>query len=105
MKILWNNRAFTLIEMMIVLLIISTLLLIAVPNMTKSNSVATSKGCDATVDLLQTQVGAYAIENEGNYPTDLDTLETEGYVSRILCPNGSKPDYNNADGKVTKNES
>ncbi len=32
-----NDRAFTLIEMMIVLLIISVLVLVAIPNVTKSS--------------------------------------------------------------------
>ena len=44
-----NNRGFTLIEMMIVLLVISVLLIITIPNVTKHNSKINSKGCDAFV--------------------------------------------------------
>ncbi|WP_096201240.1 competence type IV pilus major pilin ComGC [Bacillus sp. FJAT-45350] len=79
-----NDSGFTLIEMMIVLMIISILLLIAVPNMTKNNTVASSKGCDATVDLLQAQVGAYEIET-GESPANLQVLKEKGYVDRIEC--------------------
>ena len=48
-----HERGFTMIEMMIVLLIITVLLLIAVPNMVKNNHVAQSKGCEATIQLLK----------------------------------------------------
>ena len=46
------QKGFTLIEMLIVLMIISILLLIAVPNMSKNTKVANEKGCDATIDLF-----------------------------------------------------
>lgn len=37
-KLLKNNRGFTLVEMMIVLLIISVLILISIPNVTKHSA-------------------------------------------------------------------
>lgn len=73
--------------MMIVLLIISILLLIAVPNMTKSNSVVKQKSCEATVKLLQSEVAQYEMETDTPLP-DLDTLKKEGYVDQITCPDG-----------------
>ena len=48
MKILTNERAFTLIEMMIVLLIISVLILVAIPNVTKHSKNIDEKGCEPT---------------------------------------------------------
>ncbi|MBU8908979.1 competence type IV pilus major pilin ComGC [Desertibacillus haloalkaliphilus] len=89
MKKLKEQAAFTMIEMMIVLMIISILLLVAVPNMTKNNSVASSKGCEATIDLLQSQVGAYKIEENAEL-TDLTLLEDEKYVQRVECPDGTE---------------
>jgi len=44
-----NQKGFTLIEMMIVLLVISVLLVITVPNVTKNNSSINEKGCEAFV--------------------------------------------------------
>jgi competence protein ComGC len=75
------------IEMMIVLLIISILLLIAVPNMTKSNAVVKQKSCEATVKLLQSEVAQYDMENTTPL-SNLSTLQTEGYVDHITCPDG-----------------
>lgn len=40
-----NEKGFTLIEMMIVLFVISILLLITIPNVTKNQSSITEKGC------------------------------------------------------------
>ncbi|MFF2854521.1 prepilin-type N-terminal cleavage/methylation domain-containing protein, partial [Peribacillus sp. NPDC058002] len=39
-----NERGFTLIEMLIVLLVISILLIITIPNITKNQSTIQSKG-------------------------------------------------------------
>lgn len=93
------ERAFTLIEMLVVLMIISILLLIALPSMTKNNEVAANKGCEATVKLLQTQVHAYEIENKNTKLHSLDTLVKEGYVDSIECPNGEVPTFE--DGVVS----
>ncbi|MDY7223380.1 competence type IV pilus major pilin ComGC [Halalkalibacterium halodurans] len=84
-----RQAGFTLVEMMIVLMIISILLLVALPSMTKNNEVAGDKGCEATVKLLQTQVHAYEIDHD-RLPTNLDALKREGYVEHTECPNGKK---------------
>lgn len=91
------QKGFTLIEMLIVLMIISILLLIAVPNMSKNTKVANEKGCDATIDLLQAQVGVYTVE-VGSPPASIDDLEE--YASNLSCPDKSKLKLEN--GKVVK---
>ncbi|WP_026674863.1 competence type IV pilus major pilin ComGC [Alkalihalobacterium bogoriense] len=102
-KLLKKQAGFTLIEMMIVLLIISILLLIAVPNMTKNTAVAGDKSCDATIKLLQTQVGAYEVE-KGSLPASLQALQDEGYVDNITCPNNETLSLN-TNGVVVKSPS
>ncbi|MEC2073796.1 competence type IV pilus major pilin ComGC [Alkalihalophilus marmarensis] len=98
-KLLSNERGFTLVEMLVVLMIISILLLIAIPNMVKNNEVAGSKGCDATIKLLQTQVHAYEIETKEK-PASLDVLETAEYIETKVCPNGAPLKIEN--GKVVE---
>lgn len=52
MKRFWKNeRAFTLIEMMIVLLVITVLLFIAIPNVAKQSKNINAKGCEAFVHI------------------------------------------------------
>ncbi len=101
-KCVKNERAFTLIEMMIVLMIISILLLIAIPNMTKNNSVAQERSCEATIDLLQAQVGAYYIEMK-KYPEQLEDLKGT-YVDNITCPDGTLLVLNSERKVVTEGE-
>ncbi|PSL42341.1 competence protein ComGC [Salsuginibacillus halophilus] len=92
-----NEKGFTLIEMVIVLVIISVLLLVAVPSMVKNSSVAESKGCEATVDLVQAQTGAYHIEM-GEQVTDLQDLVDEDFVDTLECPDGTP--LNLVEGRV-----
>lgn len=97
--ILASERAFTLIEMMIVLMIISILLLIAVPNMMKSHQVVKNKSSEATVKLVQSQVAAYQME-KGTLPASLQVLVDEGYVDSIDSPDGGTLTMD-AEGKVS----
>lgn len=99
--ILTSERGFTLIEMMIVLLIISVLLLIAVPNMMKSQDVVQSKSTQATVKLVQSQVAAYQMDNDGKLPESLDVLLQQNYVDNIKTPEGSELAYDAATGNVS----
>jgi competence protein ComGC len=96
-----NEKGFTLIEMLIVLMIISVLLLIAVPNMMKNTDVAANKGCEATTKLLQSQVYAYNLENEVEL-LDLETLEEAGFVDNTSCPDGTTLKL--IDGTVTEDQ-
>ena len=84
-----NQRGFTLIEMMIVLLVISVLLVITIPNVTKNNSTINEKGCKAFVKMVEGQVQAYEMEN-GHYPSSIDDLVEGEYLKadQTTCPNG-----------------
>lgn len=86
-----NEKGFTLIEMLIVLFIISVLLLVTIPNITKSNEAVEDKGCEALVELVETQMELYKINDEnGKYPESITELTTEGYLEshQTTCPNG-----------------
>ncbi len=104
-KIFWNNeRGFTLIEMMVVLLVITVILLIALPNVTKHSSSINRKGCDGLIHMVQGQVEAYRMEKK-TIPTKNDLI-SENYMSanNMVCPNG-KSLIIDADGKVRESGS
>jgi competence protein ComGC len=82
-----NQKGFTLIEMLIVLLVISVLLLIAIPNVTKHNSFINEKGCKAFIKTVEAQVQAYEMET-GTTPTSIAELVTGGYLETQKCPKG-----------------
>lgn len=108
MNRLKNEGGFTLIEMLIVLLVISVLMLIAIPNVTKHSKSIDKKGCDAYVVMIQGQVEAYKMD-EGGYPDTLGDLVTGDYLPKgtsgesVKCPDGTALTF--AGGKVAKNGS
>ncbi|OEH92885.1 competence type IV pilus major pilin ComGC [Bacillus solimangrovi] len=95
-----NERGFTLIEMLIVLMIISTLLLITVPNITKHNAVVKDKGCSALVKLVEAQVQAYEIEHS-EFPDSIADLRAQGYIETEICPGGEVLTLDTSDGSVS----
>ncbi|XKE65995.1 prepilin-type N-terminal cleavage/methylation domain-containing protein [Jeotgalibacillus malaysiensis] len=52
MKLLKNNKAFTLIEMVIVLLVISVLLIVSLPNISSQSKEINGKGCEAFQHII-----------------------------------------------------
>lgn len=75
-----NQKGFTLIEMLIVLMIISVLIILIVPNLADKAKEVNTKGCEALVSVVQAQSDAYIIE-EGIVPPTLDALVTGGYIT------------------------
>ncbi|MDY0405588.1 competence type IV pilus major pilin ComGC [Virgibacillus sp. 179-BFC.A HS] len=66
-----NQKGFTLIEMLVVLMIISVLIILIVPNITKRTGNVNEKGCEALVSVVQSQVEAYRLD-ENKLPSKLD---------------------------------
>lgn len=100
MKKLKREDGFTLIEMLIVLLVISVLMLIVIPNVTKSSKSIDNKGCDAFVIMIQGQVEAYKMDH-GRYPDSLEEMADSDYLpTGTQCQDGTKLGY--IDGEVTK---
>lgn len=95
-----EQRAFTLIEMMIVLLVISVLLIITIPNITKHNSTINTKGCQAFVKMIEAQIQAFEMDNQ-RLPANITELQTEKYLTseQKTCPNGDEVEIG-ADGEV-----
>ncbi|OIK11782.1 competence protein ComG [Bacillus sp. MUM 116] len=97
------QKGFTLIEMMIVMLIISVLLIITIPNITKHNSNINDKGCQAFVKMVQAQVQAYEMEKK-KLPSSVDELVSAGYIRSDAkgCPNGTTQVKIESDGTVVE---
>lgn len=87
-----NENGFTLIEMLVVLLIITVLLFIAIPNIVNQSKSIGKKGCDAFVHMVQGQVQAYQIERKTREVPSLSDLISEGYLTeeQKSCPNGEQ---------------
>lgn len=96
-----NQKGFTLIEMMIVLLVISVLLIITVPNISSHSSNINKKGCEAYMKMVEAQVQAYKIDKKV-IPT-FSQLHSDGYLksSDAACPDGTLIEIT-IDGSVQK---
>ncbi|KMK76961.1 competence type IV pilus major pilin ComGC [Alkalihalobacillus pseudalcaliphilus] len=97
MKRKWQyQRGFTLIEMLVVLMIISVLLLILIPNLTKNQSVAQDASCETTIRVLQSLVYTYQIDNDYELPEQIDELGDYivGDEQSLNCPNGAELEIN-----------
>ena len=84
-----NQKGFTLIEMLIVLAVISTLLILLVPNLANKNNTVQDKGCEALKSMAESQLVAYNIDT-GNDASDITTLINAEYLKTDTCANGTK---------------
>ncbi|GGI40000.1 competence type IV pilus major pilin ComGC [Mammaliicoccus stepanovicii] len=99
-KKLKKNEGFTLIEMLIVLLIISILLIVIIPNISKQSENVKSTGCKAQVKMVAGQVEAYTLKHDTR-PSSVEDLVNEGYVNQnqLTCKSGERITIQN--GEVT----
>ncbi|WP_099220970.1 competence type IV pilus major pilin ComGC [Listeria costaricensis] len=94
-----DDSGFTLVEMLMVLLVVSVLLLLTIPNIVSQSESINDKGCEAFVTLVEGQTQAYQLEYQ-KIPTMNDLLSA-GYLSedQKSCPNGKKVEIDSS-GKV-----
>ncbi len=88
------KRAFTLVEIMVVILIVSILVALAIPNILRSRVAANEGAAIANLRTLSTACQAYHIDQQV-YPVSLETLSTANppYIDNVLGA-GSKQGYN-----------
>lgn len=96
-----NQKGFTLIEMLIVLTIISVLLILIVPNLSKKSETVQTKGCEALIQVAESQVQSYRIDHPGESIPTIQTLLDENYLKSDSCAGGSKKISLSTDGSVT----
>nr|MBO1352391.1 prepilin-type N-terminal cleavage/methylation domain-containing protein [Enterococcus sp. DIV0212c] len=75
-----NYSGFTLLEMLVVLLIISVLILLFVPNLSKHKEGVDKKGNEAIVKIVETQIDLYIMEK--NQTPTMDQLVKEQYITQ-----------------------
>lgn len=83
MKKNWKKKlfaGFTLVEMLVVLLVISVLVLLFIPNIATQREKATRAGDQAIVKVVETQIELYRLENGVNSDPGKDELISGGYI-------------------------
>lgn len=83
-----KNDGFTLIEMLLVLLVISVLIILIIPNIAAQSKNVQETGCSAQVKVVQGQIEAYTL-NEGVAPTSISQLVPDYLTTnQTACANG-----------------
>ena len=71
-----TGRAFTLVELLIVVLIIGALAAIAIPRIGASATNAKANACKANVNMINRQIELY-MANTGDYPNNMNQFEDD----------------------------
>ncbi|MGQ7657589.1 competence type IV pilus major pilin ComGC [Streptococcus suis] len=74
-----KKKAFTLVEMLVVLGIISLLLLLFVPNLSKQKAAVQEKGNAAVVKVVESQMELYELEHDKE--ATVADLQADGYIT------------------------
>src|SRR5699024_3737821 len=97
-----KEAGLSLIEMLMVLLIITVLIILLIPNLSTRSEAVHSRGCEALVNTVQAQVQAYQLD-KGKLPSSLSELVTNNYIEeeQKTCPNEKELQYDASTGKIS----
>lgn len=86
-----NVNGFTLIEVVFCVSVILIILLLVIPNITSKHQVIKEKGCEAQIEVVNSQILLYEIEH-GILPTSMSDLTSGSHPyltkKQAVCPNG-----------------
>jgi general secretion pathway protein G len=91
-----SKRAFTLVELLVVVMILGALAAIAVPRMISGATNAKISACETNVDLVNSQIELYYAQN-GKWPQRLQVITGDpNYFpdGAPKCPFGTAYQYN-----------
>ncbi len=80
-----NQKGFTLVELMVVVVIIGILVAIAVPVYKSTQDKAEKSACQANQRIIDSAVMQYQLDNSGEYPANLEALK-DYFQDEPKCP-------------------
>jgi competence protein ComGC len=95
------KKAFTLLEMIFVLSVISLIFMLTIPNIQKSLNLLHTKGCDAQLKIVDAAILQYQLEYQ-SIPFSIDDLVSESYISQeqTKCQDNRSIDINDGQAYV-----
>lgn len=95
-------KAFTLLEMAVVMIIIGLLLLLMIPNIQSVRQNADNRQANAMVEMVQTQVNLYMAENP-EVKVTIEGLKTANYLTEDQVKRAKKAKVEISDkGEVSR---
>lgn len=84
------KKAFTILEMILVLMVVTIMILLTIPNINKKRQIINDVGCQALVEVINGQILVYELEN--GEVSSIDQLIDAELISpkQAVCPNGQK---------------
>lgn len=85
------KHGFTLIEMLIVMMAVTLLMMITIPNITKTIKIIENTGCKSQLSLIDSAILQYKLEHE-RYPLTMAELIEDGLIKEehLTCQNGEE---------------
>ena len=82
-------KAFTLLEMVVVVMVVSILFLISIPNIARIINSVENVGCNALTKVVDAAIVEFKIDY-GQYPSSVSDLINAGYLSpeQANCSDG-----------------
>ena len=96
-------KAFTLLEMLLALLVISVLLILIIPNIAKQSKHVQDTGCEAQQKMVNSQIEAFSL-NKNRVPSSIDELVSEGFLKegQKTCKSGKTISISDGEAKVNE---
>ena len=84
-----NSKGFTLLEMITVVIIVSVLFLLTVPNVSKVINSVDNRACSAMTKVVDSAIAQFKLDY-GSMPNSMNDLVNGGYLNsnQITCSNG-----------------
>jgi competence protein ComGC len=85
-----NKKAFTLTEMMLVVIILSGLMMLILPNVSSTKDNVDGTTCTAYQKLVESQAQLYLLNNKTATSVTIEELMASGYIESKECSDGTK---------------
>lgn len=84
-----NKKGFTLLEMVVVVIIVSILFLLTVPNVSKVIDSVDTRACSAMTKVVDSAIAQFKLDY-GTMPNSITDLVNAGYLNenQTSCSNG-----------------
>ena len=84
------KKGFTILEMILVLMVVTVMILLTIPNISRKRQIINDVGCRALVEVVNGQILVYELNN--GEVSSVQQLIDEGLLTpqQATCPNGQK---------------